>query len=143
VSCRRKAVLARDGLVVLCNLLEESQSALECLPEALLLGGQDPVNLFAVLLELRISGLHPLDHHIREGREVGRFEPDPSSLLHGATDDPPHHVAPALVRGRNAVGGEEGHAATMIGEHSVRLGCLGESPYATPLCSAIQPMIAW
>jgi len=30
-------ILAGDGLVPLCNLLEESQPALECLPEALLL----------------------------------------------------------------------------------------------------------
>src|SRR5207253_3866804 len=103
------------------HLLEQAQAASEGLAEALLLSGEDAVDLVAMLLELRIAGAHLPDPHVGEPRQVRRLEPDPAGLLDGAPDDPPHHVAAALVRRRDAVGGEEGHAAAVIREDAVRL----------------------
>ena len=41
-----------------------------------------------------------------------------------AADHPPQHVAAALVRRLDAVGGEEGHGAAVVGQHPQRLGLL-------------------
>ena len=83
------------------------------------------MDLVTVLFELRIARAHLLDHDVGEPREIRRLEAHAPCLLDGAPHDPAHHVAAALVRGRHAVRGEEGHAAAVVGQDAMRLGRLG------------------
>src|SRR5205085_5425597 len=73
-------VLARDLAALRRDLLEETHPARERLREALLLRGENAVNLRPVLRELRVALLHLLDDDAREPREVGRLEADAACL---------------------------------------------------------------
>ena len=75
MSCSRNAS-SPEIVALLRDLLEQAHAALERLREALLLGGEDAVDLVPVLLELGIAVPHLLDHDVRETREVRRLEPD-------------------------------------------------------------------
>ena len=125
------------------GFLEELHAALERLAEALLLRGEDAVDLLAVLDELRIRAAHLLDHGVGEPGQERRLHADAQTVLRSATDDAAQDVAAPLVRRRDAVADEERHAATVIGEHAMRLRRVGESPYATPDSAAIHYMISW
>src|SRR5207244_3828258 len=94
---KAEGVLAGDVAAVLRDLLEQPQAARERLAEALLFGGEDAVDLGAMLLELGIALAHLLDHDVGEPREVRGFEADAPRLLDGASDDAAHDVAAALV----------------------------------------------
>ena len=113
-------VVAGD-LALRRRLLEDRHAALERLAEALLLGGERAEDLVAVLDELGVRLAHLLDHDTGEAGQERRLHPDPQAVLRGATDDAPKHVAAPLVRRRDAFGGDERHAAPVVGEHAVRL----------------------
>ena len=85
--------------------------------EALLLGRQDPVDLAsdAPRAPGYPSPICSIDD-VGEPRQVRRLEPDPGRLQDRTADDPAHDVAAPLVRRRDAVRGEEGHAAAVVGE---------------------------
>ena len=86
---------------------------------------------------------HLLDHDVGEARQERRLHPDAQAVLDGAADDPAQDIAAALVRRRHALGGDERHAAAVVGEHAMRLRRVLDEPYATPDCSATQSMISW
>src|SRR5262245_30876687 len=89
-------LLARDVAAARGDLLEQSHPTRERLPEALLLGREDAMDVVAVLLQLRIAGLHLLDHDVGEPRQVRRLEPDAAGLLHRPADYAAHDVAAPL-----------------------------------------------
>ena len=101
------------------NLLEELHPARQRLGEALFLGPQHVADPLPVLRQLREPAAHLLDHGVADAPEI--VEPDRARLVDGAADDPSQHVATPLVRGRDAVGDEEGHPAAVVGEDPVRL----------------------
>ncbi len=113
-------VVAGD-LALRRRLLEDRHAALERLAEALLLGGEHAVDLVAVLDELRIRRAHLLDHDVGEAGQERRLHPDAQAVLRRAADDAAQDVAAPLVRRRDALGGDERHAAAVVGEHAVRL----------------------
>ena len=69
---QRERVVPADP-VVGGGLFEVRHPALERLGETLLLGGEDVVDLAAVLDELGIRARHLLDHGIREPRQERRL----------------------------------------------------------------------
>ena len=75
-----ESVLARDVAALRANLLEQTHSAREGLAEALFLGGEDAVDLVAMLVELGIAIVHLLDHDVGETSEERRLEPDARRL---------------------------------------------------------------
>ena len=104
-----------------CGLLELRHPALERQTEALLLGGEHAVDLVPVLDELGIRRPHLLDHDVGQAGQERRPHADAKAVLDRAPDDAAQDVAAAQVRRRNALGGDERHAATVVGEHAVRL----------------------
>ena len=104
------------------SLLELRHPALERQAEALLLGREHAVDLPAMLDELRIRRLHLLDHDVGEAREERRLHADAQAVLNRAPDDAAQDVAAPEVGRRDALGGDEGHAAPVIGEDPMRLG---------------------
>ena len=120
MSCSRKASSPEISPSAAASS-NSVRPARERLAEALLLLGQHPLDLGARARQLGVRLAHLLDDDAREPGQERRLEPDPPGLQHGAPDHPAHHVAAALVRGRDAVGGEEGHPAPVVGEDPVRL----------------------
>jgi hypothetical protein len=105
------------------ELVELLHPAVERLPEPLLLGAHDPLDLIGVLDHLGIPRADLLDDDPRQ-RVHGR-QADASRLDDGAADQAPQDVAAALVRGGDALGDEERDAAPVVAEHAVRLRRLG------------------
>src|SRR5207249_7832551 len=98
---QREGVVGRDGSAR-GRLVEELHAALERLAETLLLGGERPVDLLAMLGELGIRVAPLRDHGIREAGEERRLHAYAQAVLDCAAYDPAQHVAAALVRLRPA-----------------------------------------
>ena len=84
--------------------------------ETLLLGIGDAMDEVVVLCDLGVGFPHLLDDdvdHLSEERFGSAQEP---AVAHGPAQDSAKYVAPALVRGQDAVGDHERHRARMIGE---------------------------
>ena len=114
----REGLLRRDRLPA-GELVELLQPARERLAEALLLEPDDALDLGGVLDELGIGVAHLPGDDTAEAVDV--LEPDALAVLHGPADDPPADVAAALVRRRDAVGDQERHRPTVVGEDAVGL----------------------
>ena len=114
----RERLLAGDRLLA-GELLEHLQPALQRLAEALLLGAYDPLDRLPVLDHLRVPRPDLVGDDPRDAVDV--LQPDPPRLDDRAPDQPAQHVAAALIRGRHALGDEEGHAAPVVGDDPVRL----------------------
>ena len=121
---QRERVVAADP-PVRRGFLEQRHAALERLREALLLGGEDVVDLAAMLDELGVRVAHLLDHGVGQSGEKRRLHADAQPVLHRAADDPAQDIAAPLVRRRDAVGDEERHPAAVVGEHAMRLRRVG------------------
>ncbi len=115
-------VLARDAFgAAREHLVEQSHAGRERLGEALLLRFEHPVNLAAMLDQLRVRVAPEVDHDVRQAAEERRLEPDPGAVLDCPAHDAPQHVATPLVRRADTVGRKERHRTTVVGEHPVRL----------------------
>ena len=73
-----------------------------------------------LLLELRIAVLRGLDDTLRQRRQERTLNAEFSAVTDRAADDAAEDIAPAIVRGHDAVGDHEGHGARMIGADSDR-----------------------
>ena len=122
---QREGVLARD-LAAGRGLLEDLHPALERLGEALLLGREHLPDLArgAARAPDRPRPSCSITVSARPGRNESSM-PIAQAVLRGAADDPAQHVAAALVRRRDALRDEEGHAAAVIREHAMRLRRVG------------------
>jgi hypothetical protein len=122
-----EGVLGRNpGRLLLLRLrdqLGEQPLALVQRPsEALLLGPRPALDGRPLALQLGIDAAHHLDHAPVQLREEGPLDPQHVTLAHRAAHDPAQDVAALFVRGHDAVGEQEGAAATVVGEHAERPG---------------------
>src|SRR5438045_816788 len=112
-------VVARNCLCAL-YLLHPRQPSFDRLEEALLFGARDALDVLFLGDELGID----VAHHARDGpgerRERGLPPAEQPRMAHGATQDPPEHVAAALVRGVDSISEEKCDRARVVGEHAER-----------------------
>ena len=125
VSCSSKTSPAcrLDSPCVACprdQVVEQARAGRERLREALLLGLEQAADVVAVLGELGEAVGQRLDHGLVQRPEERRLEAEARAVQDGAPDDPAQHVAAALVRRRDAVGRDRGHAAAVVAEHAER-----------------------
>ncbi len=100
------------------GLVEEARARLERAGEALLLRLEQPPDVLAVLLRLRVGAGEGLDDDVLQAPQEGRLEPDPGAVLDGPPDDPPQDVAARLVGRDDTVGGQHDHGAAVVGQDS-------------------------
>ena len=102
------------------HVVEDRGAGLERAREALLLAGQDLGHLVAVLCEVGVRLAELVDDHAVQLRQERRRQPDAVAVRDGAADDAAQDVAALLVGRDDAVGGQERHAAAVVGEHAQR-----------------------
>ena len=73
-----------------------------------------------LLPDLGVRLAQPVDHRGRHVPQEGLDEAQHAPVAHRPAHDPAQHVAAPLVRGRHAVGDEEGGRARVVGDHAHR-----------------------
>ena len=102
------------------RLLEQRHAAAERAAEALLLLAQGLGDAGLGALQLRIGVAHLATSVGREPPHQRLVRAQQVGVAHGAAHDPAQHIAAALVRGRDAVGDQEGRGAQVVGDDPVR-----------------------
>ena len=114
----RALVGARPVPGALRLLVDALQPAVERLREALLLETRELGDAGPLLHELRVDGAHQLRDGPRHLPEEGLHETEEPPVPHRPAHDPPEHVAPPLVRGRDLVRHQERRRARVVGDHA-------------------------
>src|SRR5438128_452104 len=89
------------------ELLEARQSAFDRREEALLLDARRVDDVLRPLIELRIYPAHRLDNGFNAEDERRLLAAEEPRVTHRAPQNPPKHVASALVRRKDSVGEQE------------------------------------
>ena len=108
------AVQVADGA------LEQHHAVGEGFGEALFFGFQHALRVLAAAHELRVGIAHLLCEHRHQLVEERLLHSELVTVADRTADDPPQHVAAALVARRHAVDHQEGAGADVIGDHAQR-----------------------
>ncbi len=113
--------LARQGRVVVAGEtggegLEAADAGGEGAAEALLLVGEDALDLGAALAQVRVVVAEGVDDHAGHLGEEGFVEAELAAVADGAAEDATEDVGAAFVAGQDAVGDQEGGAPDVIGD---------------------------
>ena len=101
-------------------VLEDRQAGLQRLAEPLLLAGQHADDEVAVLDDIGVGVAHDVDRGLDQRRHDQLLGAEQVGVAHGPADDPPQHVAAALVAREHAVADEHRAAAGVLGQHAQR-----------------------
>ena len=98
------------------RVVQQPQAGVQGVPEARLLVLDDVGDEGRRLGELRVGGLHDVEHHPGGLVQERPAEADVAAVADGAAHDAPQHVAPALVGRQDPVADEKGRRAGMVGD---------------------------
>ena len=82
-----------------------------------LLKGDDLLDGLPLFGELGVSLLVLLDHRVHQVLQKGPLDAQQPAVAGGPAQQPPQHVAPALVGGQHAVADHEHGGADVVGDH--------------------------
>ena len=102
------------------NAIEKLQAARERRAEPLLLATDDVDDELLLAHEVGVRVAHRGDGGVHEGGSDELLRAEQERVAHRAPDDASEHVAALFVRRHHAVGHEEGHRATVLGQDAQR-----------------------
>ena len=102
------------------HAVEQLEAARQRLAEALLLAAHDAEHELVLLHDLGVRPAHDVDGRVDQRGRDELLGAEQERVTHRAPDDAAQHVAALLVRRHDAVGDEERHRATVLGEDAQR-----------------------